>query len=47
MIYPEISPAMLEKLDKCKGSKMSAEQRMEALFQQLDLSDLKRWSPQN
>ena len=46
----EISPGTLEKLDEVQGiqrSKMSVEQRKEALFQQLDLSGLEGWSPQN
>ena len=46
----EISPGMLEKLDEMQGfqrSKISVEQRKEALLQQLDLSGLEGWSPQN
>ena len=45
-----ISLGMLEKLDKMQGiqmSKMSDKQRKDALFQQLDLSGLEGWSPQN
>ena len=41
---------MLEKLykmQKIQRSKKSVEQRKEALFQQLDLSGLEGWSPQN
>ena len=43
-------PGMLEKLDKMQGiqrTKMSVEQRKEALFQQLDLSGLEGWSAKN
>ena len=41
---------MLEKLYEMQGVqrvKMSVEQRKEAFFQQLDLSDLEGWSPKN
>ena len=41
---------MLEKLDEIQGvqrSKISVEQRKKTLFQQLDLSGLEGWSPQN
>ena len=48
--WVEISAGLLERLDKMQGiqmSKMSVEQRKETLFQQLDLSGLEGWSPQN
>ena len=48
--WVKISPGMLEKLDEMQGiqrSTMSVEQRKKALFQQLDLSGLEGWSPQN
>ena len=45
-----VAPGMLEKLDKMQGiqrTKMSVEQRKEALFQQLELSGLEGWSIKN
>ena len=46
----EASPRTLERLDKMQGiqrSRMSVQQREEALFQQLGLSGLEVWSSQN
>ena len=45
-----VAPETLEKLHEMQGiqrAKMSAEQRKEVLFQQLDLSGLEGWSPKN
>ena len=50
ILQVKISPATLEKLDKMQGIQrytMSVEKRRETLFQQLDLSGLEGWSPQN
>ena len=46
----EVVPGTLEKLDEIQGiqqTRMSLEQRMEVLFQQLDLSGLEGWSDKN
>ena len=51
MVPPvEVTPGTLEKLDEIQNiqqTRMMVEQRMDLLFQQLDLSDLDTWSDRN
>ena len=48
-VVPQVDVALgtLEKLDEMQGVKMLTGQRMEALFQHLDLSRLEEWSAKN